>query len=315
MKKTILTLTITALLVTALAISAHAYSASWTKAQCNDYSWTGIHERYVYGGSNWIDNDTWDSNEGCDCSAYVNKCWAIPDYTATSTVAGHPYNTTTYYYYNCPYAVSKDRNNPQYLMTWVYQSEAGGPGNHMGLFHTNNGDGTWWMREAKGSSYGIVVNSRSLSTLISWNYRCFDRKDWGATVADIIIDNSSSAFTASSNWATATSSTDKYGTNYRWRSTAATSDPAQWSPNITVSGSWTVYAWWTAGGNRSSNSAYQIHTSSGDTNVYVNQQTNGGKWNSLGSHSLATGNAWVKKSCWATTGYVVIADAIKWHKN
>ncbi len=133
-------------------------------------------------------------------------------------------------------------------------------------------------------------------------------------VADIIIDNSSGGFSCSATWATGTSS-GRYGADYRWRSTAAVSDPATWTPNIPVAGSWTVYAWWVAGTNRSPNSAYQIHTTSGDTNVYVNQQANGGKWNSLGSHNLGTGGAWVKKSCWATTGYVVIADAIKWHKN
>ena len=134
------------------------------------------------------------------------------------------------------------------------------------------------------------------------------------SVADIIIDNGSGAFSCSATWATGTSA-GKYGADYRWRSTAAVSDAATWTPNITASGSWTVYAWWVAGTNRSPNSAYQIHTTGGDTNVYVNQQANGGKWVSLGSHSLGTGGYWVKKSCWATTGYVVVADAIKWHKN
>ena len=135
------------------------------------------------------------------------------------------------------------------------------------------------------------------------------------SVADIIIDNANAGFSCSANWSTGTSSTDKYGTSYRFRSTAALSDPATWTPNITVSGSWTVYAWWPQGTNRSPNSAYQIHTTGGDTNVYVNQQVNGGKWNSLGAFNLGTGGYWVKKSCWATTGYVVMADAIKWHKN
>ena len=135
------------------------------------------------------------------------------------------------------------------------------------------------------------------------------------SVADIIMDNTSGSFSCSATWATGTSSTDKYGTSYRWRSTEAVSDPATWTPNITVAGSWAVYAWWTAGTNRSSNSAYQIHTTGGDSNVYVNQQVNGGKWNSLGSFNLGTGGYWVKKSCWAGTGYVVVADAIKWHKN
>ncbi len=138
--------------------------------------------------------------------------------------------------------------------------------------------------------------------------------DPGGGVPDIIIDNSSGSFSCSATWATGTSA-GKYGADYRWRSTAAVSDAATWTPNIISAGAYTVYAWWVAGANRSANSAYQIHTTGGDTNVYVNQQANGGAWVSLGSHSLATGGAWVKKSCWATTGFVVVADAVKWHKN
>lgn len=136
------------------------------------------------------------------------------------------------------------------------------------------------------------------------------------SVADIIIDNSSGSFSASGNWSTGTMSADKYGADYRYRSTAASSDQATWTPNITASGSWTVYAWWPAGGNRSPNSAYAVTNSGGTTSVYVNQQINGGVWNSLGAFSFGTGTGFpTRKSCWATTGYVVMADAVKWHKN
>ncbi len=136
------------------------------------------------------------------------------------------------------------------------------------------------------------------------------------SVADIIIDNSSGSFSASANWSTGTMSADKYGADYRFRSTAATSDQATWTPNITASGSWTVYAWWTVGANRSANSAYAITHSGGTTSVYVNQQVSGGVWNSLGAFTLGTGTGFpTRKSCWATTGFVVVADAVKWHKN
>ncbi len=140
--------------------------------------------------------------------------------------------------------------------------------------------------------------------------------DPGTSVPDIIIDNSSGSFSCSANWATGTSSPDKYGADYRWRSTQAISDQATWTPNITSSGSWAIYAWWAQGGNRSSNIAYNIDHTGGTSSVYVNQQANGGKWNSLGSFNLGTGTGYpTRLSCWAATGYVVVADAIKWHKN
>lgn len=133
--------------------------------------------------------------------------------------------------------------------------------------------------------------------------------------SDIIIDNTSGSFSASGNWATGTSSTDKYGTDYRYRSTAAVSDPATWTPNIPASGTWAVYAWWPAGSNRSATAPYMITNTGGTSTVYMNQQVNGGKWNLLGSYNLGTGTGYpVKLSCWTTTGYVVMADAIKWVK-
>ena len=130
---------------------------------------------------------------------------------------------------------------------------------------------------------------------------------------DIIIDNTSGSFSCSANWSTGTSSTDKYGANYRFRSTEAVSDAAQWTPNITAAGNWSVYAWWPQGANRSATAPYQVTYNGGTATVSVNQQTNGGKWNLLGTWSFGAGTGYpTRLSCWTTTGYVVMADAIKW---
>lgn len=175
-----------------------------------------------------------------------------------------------------------------------------------GLFHTNYDD-TQLLKTSNGRN--LYAEGLYRGVCATYGYDPYP-------VQDIIIDNTSGSFSASASWNTGTSATDKYGSDYRWRSTAATSDPAVWTPNIPVAGSWTVYAWWTAGTNRSSNSAYQVYYSGGSVNVYVNQQTNGGKWNTLTTQNFGTGTGYpTKKSCWATTGYVVIADAVKWHKN
>jgi len=175
-----------------------------------------------------------------------------------------------------------------------------------GLFHTNPADTALLKTSTGRNEYAEGLYDGVCAT---YGYNPHPSPD-------IIIDNTSGSFSASGNWATGSTATDKYGSNYRWRSTAATSDQAVWTPNISSSGSWTVYAWWTAGGNRSANSAYTVYYSGGSTNVYVNQQTNGGKWNTLTTKTFGTGTGYpTKKSCWASTGYVVIADACKWHKN
>ncbi len=128
--------------------------------------------------------------------------------------------------------------------------------------------------------------------------------------ADIIVDNTSGSFSCSASWATGTSSADKYGSNYRWRSTQAISDAATWAPAGLTTRNYGVYAWWPQGGNRSTAAPYLINHNGGQANVKVNQQANGGKWNALGTFGLSAGKT-VQLSCWAASGFIVCADAIK----
>ncbi|NLN76063.1 MAG: hypothetical protein GX139_07105 [Armatimonadetes bacterium] len=132
-------------------------------------------------------------------------------------------------------------------------------------------------------------------------------------VSDIIVDNTSASFSAGSSWAAGTASADKYGSNYRYRSTAAVSDPAKWAPTLT-NRNYSVYAWWPQGTNRSASAPYIINHNGGSTTVKVNQQVNGGKWNLLGTWAFSPGKN-VQLSCWTTTGYVVMGDAIKFVPN
>lgn len=114
---------------------------------------------------------------------------------------------------------------------------------------------------------------------------------------------------ASGNWITATFAADKYGSDYKYRSTEAVSDAATWSINVGTAGSYKIQAWWSAGTNRSPGAPYVLPNGA---TVSVNQQINGGKWNTLGTVSLATGIRDTKLSCWAASGYNVIADAVRY---
>jgi hypothetical protein len=127
----------------------------------------------------------------------------------------------------------------------------------------------------------------------------------------VTVDNSSAGFTASANWVTGTSSTDKFGADYRWRATAAISDQATWTATL-AAGTKTVYAWWAQGSNRSTTAPYSVTHAAGTTTVNKNQQINGGTWQSLGSFSFNAGANNVKLSCWTSTGFIVVADAVKW---
>ena len=128
----------------------------------------------------------------------------------------------------------------------------------------------------------------------------------------VIVDNTDSGFTASTNWATSTSTPGYYGTNYRVRATEAVSDTAKWTVTLPSSGTYDVYAWWSSGANRAASAPYIITHSGGNATVNVNQQANGGKWNLLGTWTFAAGTAQrVQLSCWTTAGYYVVADAVR----
>lgn len=163
-------------LLTGVSSPARAYSANWDHYNAANYAYLGVHERYDLGGGKFRDNNRWDSDEGIDCSGFAAKAWAIPNYTTPMTYY-HPYSTQSFYF-NAPYGVFRDRTIGWFATIWVYRQSQGGPSNHMGLFRTRNSNGTWTTYEARGSAYGVVINTRSLSTLISWNYRRLARKNW-----------------------------------------------------------------------------------------------------------------------------------------
>lgn len=148
-----------------------------------------------------------------------------------------------------------------------------------------------------------------------WNWSYYMAKcnpnGGGGTAVEVINDNNSGFFSASANWATGTGAADKFGADYRYRSTAAVSDRAAWVFGPPT-GTYSIYAWWSQGTNRAASIAYTLPSGA---NVTVNQQINGGKWNLLGSSAITQGTyAWVYLSCWTTTGYVAVADAVRIYK-
>jgi len=124
----------------------------------------------------------------------------------------------------------------------------------------------------------------------------------------VIVDNAAATYTGS--WATGSSATDKYAGDYRYHSTAAVSEPATFTANF-AAGTRNVYAWWPQGANRSATAPYIVTHSAGSTTVNKNQQANGGSWQLLGNFNFNAGDNNVKVSCWTTTGFIVVADAVK----
>jgi len=134
-----------------------------------------------------------------------------------------------------------------------------------------------------------------------------------STPVEVIVDNGTSAFVASTNWIATTSTPGYYGSNYQYRSCEAISDQAKWQGNIPVTDSYTVYARWTAGTNRATSAPFAVYHAGGTTTVNVNQQNNNNAWVSLGTYTFNSGSGVdrVGLSCWTTSGTVVVADAVK----
>ena len=141
-----------------------------------------------------------------------------------------------------------------------------------------------------------------------WNWTYYMSKCNPAPSSAVTYINDSPA--TSANWATGTSSTDKYGADYKWHSTQAISDTASWTINVANAGNYDISAWWPAGTNRSQTAGYHLPN---DAVVTKNQQTSGGAWNLLGTIGLGSGNQTTLLSCWTTSGFIVVADAIKYY--
>jgi hypothetical protein len=127
------------------------------------------------------------------------------------------------------------------------------------------------------------------------------------------IDNGTSGrFTASANWGFSSFSSQRFGSDYRYTTPLAISDAAWFKANIPATANYEVFVWYPANAGYNSSAPFVIVTTSGNQSVHVNQQINGGRWNSLGIFNLSGGDHnVVGVSRWTSgTGYV-IADAVK----
>lgn len=147
----------------------------------------------------------------------------------------------------------------------------------------------------------------------NWNWTYYMQLVTGSSSWETIIDNSTSGrFSASSNWATSSYSSQKYGANYYYANPQPVSDAAWFSANIPSAGNYEVFVWYPANSGYSSSTPFVVSTAGGNAYVYVNQQINGGRWVSIGTHSLNAGDYnVVGVSRWTSASGYVIADAVK----
>jgi hypothetical protein len=107
-----------------------------------------------------------------------------------------------------------------------------------------------------------------------------------------------------------------YGTNYLHDgNTGKGTKRARFTPDLPLSGSYQVYLRWNSSTSRATNAPVDIIHQNGTNTILVNQTTNGGKWNLLGTYQFSAGTAGgVTLRNDGTTSHV-IADAVLFASN
>jgi hypothetical protein len=140
------------------------------------------------------------------------------------------------------------------------------------------------------------------------------------SAAPIIIDSNNSYndvakgyIAVSSSWTSSASVSGYYHTGYWWRSAGTAEDAAQfwfYTPTPTCMA---ADAWWSAASDRAPNAPFVAVDASGRTlgTRNVDQRVNGGRWNAVGTYNFPAGWNKINLSRRATTGTVVVADAVR----
>jgi uncharacterized lipoprotein YddW (UPF0748 family) len=204
----------------------------------------------------------------------------------------------------------------------VYRINGAGPAGACAFFDATNLIGS--VRGSGGASTTFLDTTAGASTQYTYYVSALNRRhaesgvSAGRTISgsgsfSAIVDNTTAGrFTASANWAASTFSTQRYGADYRYANPQAVSDVAWYKVNIPSTGSYRVEVWYPANTGYNNATPFLVATTSGNQTVTVDQRAGGGAWVSLGTFTLAGGDAnVVGVSRWTSgTGYV-IADAVR----
>jgi hypothetical protein len=171
----------------AVAGPASADPEEMTTGEIIDLAESGVGYSYWWGNGCWRTDGrehgscsgscpdcTHSGSYGADCSGFVAKVWQVPDPSPVTRCA-HPYSTydfrCTERWWNAIGRGSLERGDAA-----AYRS-GGCPGSsgHVLLYDRGDPWGTMWTYEARGCSYGIVHNDRTLSD----SYRAIRRERLG----------------------------------------------------------------------------------------------------------------------------------------
>ena len=174
--------------------------------------------------------------------------------------------------------------------------------------------GAYVSYDLDGASYASSADRSFLNNILKSDYLINDASDSSGGL-EVIVDNSDSGFSVTGDWSTGNTAGDKYGSDYRFALAYPGSgdSTAIWRPTLVTSGIYSVYVWYSQGGNRSTDAPYTVHSNSGASTIRIDQQTNGGQWVILGAFPFSSGTTGYVELTNDASGIVVIADAVRFY--
>jgi len=187
------------------------------------------------------------------------------------------------------------------------QTARGGCWVKLGDYDFNAGTGTVVLGTSGVSASSLVVADAIKATLWPSGGGAIDP----IPGTDVIVQNeATSAYYAETGSWTTGAGTGYNGTSYRYATVGAAATAA-WTAELTEAGTYDVFAWYTAGTNRTTAARYTV----GGQNFTLNQQAGGSAWTKIGTVSLSSGLNTVTLNAGASTGgTVVVADTVRFTK-
>jgi PKD repeat protein len=149
----------------------------------------------------------------------------------------------------------------------------------------------------------VVTGPDGSDTEIKTNYIVVNDT---AGLVELILDNGQPGTSSTGVW-DVSGAAGAYGDNSVWSRDGAT---YTWAFGSVPAGTYEVFMWWTQWPSRSTAAPVQITHATGTMDTTVNQQVNGGQWNSLGEFFFA-GSASVRLSAPGAFPTSYCADAVR----
>ena len=178
----------------------------------------------------------------------------------------------------------------------VDESTNGGQWNLVGTYNFTAGTGSVTIRAKGTTSYVVADAVRFL--------RIGD-----ISVGDVIVDNASATVTG--NWMTSTYRPGYHDADYLHdKNSHKGGKSITFTPTLMQDGQYEVYMWWPEAPIWATNVPVDVMHDGGTSTVSVDESTNGGQWNLIGTYDFTAGTGGVTIRAKGTTSYVV-ADAVR----